>query len=82
MTEWPDEQPGAELSWLPIPAEIISHAHVAVLPCAAASCREDDGRPVEVGCQEPASNHPKRLSFRVGVVSENGGAKLDHSAAV
>ena len=30
--------------------------------CAAASCREDDGRPVEVGCQEPASNHPKRLS--------------------
>ena len=35
---------------------------VDVLPCAAASCREDDGRPVEVGCQEPASNHPKRLS--------------------
>ena len=30
---------------------------------------EDDGRPVEVGGQEPASNHPKRLSLRVAVVS-------------
>ena len=42
---------------------------LAVSPCAAASCREDDGRPVEVGGQEPASNHPKRLSLRVAVVS-------------
>jgi hypothetical protein len=33
------------------------------------SCRKDDGRPVEVGCQEQASNHPKRLSLRVAVVS-------------
>ena len=31
------------------PSEIISHAVWLVLPCAAASCREDDGRPVEVG---------------------------------
>ena len=30
---------------------------------------EDDGRPVEVGCQEQASNHPKRLASRVLVVS-------------
>ena len=42
---------------------------LALPPCAVASCREDDGRPVEVGCQEPASNHPKRLSLRVAVVS-------------
>ena len=40
-----------------------------VPPCAAASCREDDGRSVEVGCQEQTSNHPKRLASRVLVVS-------------
>jgi len=33
------------------------------------SCRRDDGGPVEVGCQEQASNHPKRLASRVLVVS-------------
>lgn len=41
---------------------------MALPPCPAASCREDDGKPVEVGCQEQASNHPKRLSSRVAVV--------------
>ena len=33
------------------------------------SYREDGGRPAEVGCQEQASNHLKRLSLRVAVVS-------------
>jgi len=33
------------------------------------SCRRDDGRSVEVGCQEQASNHPKRLASRALVVS-------------
>ncbi len=33
------------------------------------SYRKDDGRPVEVGYQEQASNHLKRLSLRAAVVS-------------
>jgi hypothetical protein len=41
------------------------------------SCREDDGRPVDVGCQEQASNHPKRLSLRVVVVSVGGNVEHD-----
>ena len=69
MAEWADEQPGAERSRLPIPVGNHQPRGLALLPCAAASCREDDGRPVEVGGQEPASNHPKRLSLRVVVVS-------------
>ena len=44
------------------PPEIISHAVWLYHRAPQTSCREDDGRPVEVGCQEPASNHPKRLS--------------------
>ena len=33
------------------------------------SYREDGGRPTEIGCQEQVSNHSKRLSLRVMVVS-------------
>ena len=65
-----DDQPRAELSGYRFPPNIIGQ-HLAVSPCAVASCREDDGRPVEFGCQEPASNHPKRLSLRVVVRAED-----------
>ena len=65
------------------PAEIISHAvwlyhrvpqsgngrtQDASNHCPT-SYRKDDGRPVEVGYQEQASNHLKRLSLRAAVVS-------------
>ena len=69
MAQWADEQPGTKLSRRPISVGNHQPRCLALLPCAAASCREDDGRPVEVGGQEPASNHPKRLSLRVAVVS-------------
>ena len=57
-----DEERPAELPWISISPRDHQPRRLAVSPCAAASCREDDGRPVEVGGQEPASNHPKRLS--------------------
>ena len=61
-------------STIPLPSASLSAGNhqprrLVVSPCAAASCREDDGRPVEVGCQEQTSNHPKRLASRVLVVS-------------
>ena len=65
-------QPDDNHAWRSDGSGATSRVHlcgVALSPCAVASCREDDGRPVEVGCQEPASNHPKRLSLRVAVVS-------------
>ena len=64
-----DETRHAKLPRIPFSPRDHQPHRLAVSPCAAASCREDDGRPVEVGGQEPASNHPKRLSLRVAVVS-------------
>ena len=69
LAEYVDDEPTAELPRIPLSPRDHQPRGLAVLPCAAASCREDDGRPVEVGGQEPASNHPKRLSVRVAVVS-------------
>ncbi len=63
-----DEPRHAELPWIPIPVGSHQSRGVVVPPCAAARCREDDGRPVEVGGQEPASHHPTRRSVRVAVV--------------
>ena len=69
VAEYADDEPGAQLSRLSVSARDHQSCRLVVSPCAAASCREDDGRPVDVGGQEPASNHPKRLSLRVAVVS-------------
>ena len=69
VREWADEHPHPGLSRLPIPIRDHQPCRLALPSCAAASCREDDGRPVEVGCQEQTSNHPKRLASRVLVVS-------------
>ena len=56
------ELPHAQLPRIPVSTRHHQPRGVALPSCAAASCREDDGRPVDVGGQEPASTHPKRLS--------------------
>jgi len=52
-----------------LPREIISHAVWLYHRAPQQAVGKMTERPVEVGCQEQASNHPKRLASRVLVVS-------------
>ena len=67
-TGWRESTDGITVSTPPLPTRNHQPCRLDVPSCAAEAVGKMTG-PVEVGCEEQTSNHPKRLTLRVSVGS-------------